>query len=843
MNKAVSALNTACLYFTQRLTEALETIATSPLTLVEAPMGYGKTVAVREYLRRHRTEGTRAVWASVPEAGEDAFWRDFCRALGRAFPDAGETVESLFHLGYPRDAVLTDAACELLEQLDFGPETILVADDVHLLPHSGNGGGMAALCTLLAGRAPEHLRMVLISRDAWPGGRCEREMLTLKKQLTVIDRESLALNAGEIRAYYALCGLPLTREEAAFLHTATDGWISALYLYLLHYGKHGGLARPTAIAALLEKEVFLPLSAEARELLLRLAPVERFSAEQADWLYGGDTRRILAELRDKNAFISHDDADDTGGIWALHSLFRQYLQEELGTLPAPRRQAVHRRCAEWFLGQGDAPAALDAFYQAGDMESALAVLESEISRNIVHEESRFFAELFRSVPDETLARHMGAAFHHAIAVFMDGDFAAFGARLGWIAAQCAAMPEQDAVADAWRGELEFLLSLASYNDIAAMSAHHRRANELLRRPTRLFGPESPWSLGCPSVLFMFHRESGGLAKEIRLMRECMPHYYELAAGHGAGAEHLMEAEALYNAGSFADAAVACHRAEAEAQAHGQLGNVFCALFLRLRAALFSGDLAAAQALPERMRGMISARRDYFLLHTVDLCKGFLYAFPSTLARIPGWLRVGPEEEKRLYTFAGGFYYLIHGRILLLDEQYARCAGLFAWLLESEFFARHLLFTVYAHLFRAAAFNALDKADEAGAELEKALELALPDHILMPFVENGDVLLPLLCAPQREEHQNGVRRILELAEQWLRTLTRAGQRVPFGLSEREYATVQLAVKGLTNQEIADQQGVSVNTVKTHLKAAYKKCGVQKRPDLRKRFDEEHITRNG
>lgn len=122
------------------------------------------------------------------------------------------------------------------------------------------------------------------------------------------------------------------------------------------------------------------------------------------------------------------------------------------------------------------------------MESALSVRENEISRNIVHEESRFFAELFRSVPDGTLARHMGAAFHHAIVVFMTDDSAAFGARLGWIGAQCAAMPEHDLQADAWRGELEFLLSLASYNDIAAMSAHHRRANWLLKQPTRLFGP-------------------------------------------------------------------------------------------------------------------------------------------------------------------------------------------------------------------------------------------------------------------------------------------------------------------------------------------------------------------
>lgn len=199
-------------------------------------------------------------------------------------------MESLLRLGYPRDAVQADAACELLHQLDFRPETVLVADDVHLLPESGAGGGMTGLCTLLARRNQEQLRLVLISRDTWPGDRGGREMLALKGQLAAIDRDTLALNAGEIRTYYTLCGLPLGMEEAESLHGATGGWISALFLYLLHYGKHGRLARPTAVATLLEREVFLPLSEAARDLLPRLAPLERFSAEQADWLYGGDAR-------------------------------------------------------------------------------------------------------------------------------------------------------------------------------------------------------------------------------------------------------------------------------------------------------------------------------------------------------------------------------------------------------------------------------------------------------------------------------------------------------------------------------------------------------------------------
>jgi DNA-binding NarL/FixJ family response regulator len=50
----------------------------------------------------------------------------------------------------------------------------------------------------------------------------------------------------------------------------------------------------------------------------------------------------------------------------------------------------------------------------------------------------------------------------------------------------------------------------------------------------------------------------------------------------------------------------------------------------------------------------------------------------------------------------------------------------------------------------------------------------------------------------------------------------------GLSVREAEIVALITRGLTNEEIAEQTHLSINSVKTYIRTAYRKMGVQRRP---------------
>ncbi|MDR2880957.1 MAG: hypothetical protein LBV29_03540, partial [Azoarcus sp.] len=440
----------------------------SPLTVVEAPMGYGKTEAVKEFVR---TFPVRAIWTSATQASPEFFWPDFCRELAQEAPEARDASAALEALGFPHDLVQRSAALKLLRQLSFTQKTFLIFDDCHFLPRS-----FIDFCESLDGERLHNLHVVCITRHAWASS---KELLYPQSHLSWMDRNVFALTPAEICDYYALHGISLNPEEADKLHASTEGWISALRLGLSWCKTTGSFSSfPTDIAIhmkeAIHRMVYAPLSAEAKDLLFAIAPLERFTAAQASRLYMNDVVPLLEELTCKNAFVVFHPKSK---IYSVHAIFRQFLLElfeDDSLLPPERRRDIYRACGDMFMEANEPASAMDAWHKAKNFERALTVLESDMSRHPITERANFYFTMFQDCPEDILERHVGASFKYAIAAFSAGDFPAFGARMAWLAKRCAAMPPgKDA--DHWRGELHVLHALAEFNDIEAMSRHHKMA--------------------------------------------------------------------------------------------------------------------------------------------------------------------------------------------------------------------------------------------------------------------------------------------------------------------------------------------------------------------------------
>ncbi|MDF1606229.1 response regulator transcription factor [Nocardioides sp. YIM 152315] len=95
----------------------------------------------------------------------------------------------------------------------------------------------------------------------------------------------------------------------------------------------------------------------------------------------------------------------------------------------------------------------------------------------------------------------------------------------------------------------------------------------------------------------------------------------------------------------------------------------------------------------------------------------------------------------------------------------------------------------------------------------------------PVVEDVGALMERTGALGLAPLRDGVDQIVSLVE----AAAGYGLAEPAGaaLSEREEQVLALIAQGLTNQEIADRVFISINSVKTYIRSAYRKIGVSSR----------------
>ena len=130
----------------------------------------------------------------------------------------------------------------------------------------------------------------------------------------------------------------------------------------------------------------------------------------------------------------------------------------------------------------------------------------------------------------------------------------------------------------------------------------------------------------------------------------------------------------------------------------------------------------------------------------------------------------------------------------------------------------------AWLLDALALDALTETDGAATSLERSLDLAEPAGLSRLLVEHGNRVRPLLHRHARHgtAHPAIVSAVLETIEQRGSDGSRTvAVLLAEPLSEREQAILRYLPTMMSNHEIAGELFVSVNTVKTHLKAIYRK----------------------
>lgn len=802
------------LYTRKSLSQALAGIWEYPLTVVEAPMGYGKTTAVKEFLNN---SDDPVLWQTLADSSASGFWRGFCRMLKKL--DAG-CADRLAELGVPTDSVFMDAALELIGGVEFPARTAIVFDDFHLLASQN----IEQFVERLVKTVPPNLHIIIVSRTAFGENTTE---LALKGFCQVIGKSSFEFSQDEIVAYYKQCGIRLRPEEATELYAYTEGWVSALYLSLLNFAREGRVERQASLAELIEKTVYRQCPETVKEFLLTICVFDSFTLAQAKAMWPqGNAEVLVRYLMTNNAFIKFDRYNQT---YHVHNIFTGYLREQQERQGPERRQAVQRAAGSWYAGSGDYIQAMDCFYQAGDFEELLLAFELDNGHSINSEHWEKIMQYFSACPEEAKSKHPVAYLIYARKFFMLDTRDRY-------AAECQKAGEYiEAVHDEKTknhllGELELTKSFAKYNDLRGMVEHQAKAYALLDGPSRLFDHKNFFTFCSSSILYMFFRQSGLAEEAVNLLTEFMPRYCLITSGHGAGAEYVVQAEWLFHRGDVENAGIIIHKAFQPAQSNRQIDILLCALFLQVRLAFVDGDLPAVWKLLRQMRAAVEEYGQYQVVHTVDMCEGFIHAHLGQERKIPAWITDGKLQESRLYFPGHAFFNIVYGKALLAGGQYLKLLGLTGQFLDVAGVFPNLLGQIYTYIYAAVAYHRLKRREEARDTLRQAAAIAAPDQFILPFVENGDEIGPILGELETEEcyaeFAASVKAAYAAFTPRLAAMRAAGQPgdAMDSLTPREREVAGLVADGLSNQAIAKQLIVEETTVKKTLQNIYAKLGI-------------------
>ena len=107
----IKQYNTNEVYVNEKLTEKIDKINSHPLTVAEAPMGYGKTTAIKIYLNKFHTN---YYWQNIYTDSDIAFWQGFCRIISKIDSNIGSRLENI---GLPKDSIKLEECIELINSI------------------------------------------------------------------------------------------------------------------------------------------------------------------------------------------------------------------------------------------------------------------------------------------------------------------------------------------------------------------------------------------------------------------------------------------------------------------------------------------------------------------------------------------------------------------------------------------------------------------------------------------------------------------------------------------------------------------------------------------------------
>ena len=177
----------------------------------------------------------------------------------------------------------------------------------------------------------------------------------------------------------------------------------------------------------LAEEVLARLGDPMAAFLLDTASLEAFAPALVDAVRGtDDAQQRLSEARARGLFLqtaaAPAGAPTEGGWWRFHRLFRTLLLGRLRAADPPRERTLQRRAGAWFESHGATEAALEYALAAGDGERAARLLDAVAYGLVMDGRARFVERALERLPEAERARAPRARLAYGWALLLRGRY-------------------------------------------------------------------------------------------------------------------------------------------------------------------------------------------------------------------------------------------------------------------------------------------------------------------------------------------------------------------------------------------------------------------------------------
>jgi DNA-binding CsgD family transcriptional regulator/tetratricopeptide (TPR) repeat protein len=823
-----------------RLTRAIR----FPVTLIVAPAGFGKSVALRDFVETARLDAARY---DVPR--EDATLLAFVRGLCVALESVVPSALAAYPAAQQRVMQAADPVRELADWLgEHLKRTVctVVIDDFH---NAAADPDSVALLTELIERSTGRITWIVATRSddglpvaSWLGyGRMdvplgEAELcFTAEEALAAADDGPDAAEPREVETLRELTGgWPIAlgialrmRLHAADLRSAASGTREMVYRYLA-------------------EQVFAQLDRSEQRFLLETCVFTEFDAAIAEAC--GGSPEMLAQLRRHATFL----AASATGDYRYHDLFRDFLERELRRAGAGEWYRTLRSAGLLLESRGAAARALAVFVRAESIDDVVRVVERDGFALFERGEAETLATALDAIPEDDRRNRAGV----------------LGLR---------------AVLEAWRGNFDvaeggFLAAIERASEPALRIALvHRYAIELVRHerdPIALLQPyaddpsvAAPQRVSIVGTLATAYLRAGRRDDALRTMQRALdllePARDDLAArvyqqaaylysiagprerarSYAALAIEIALARGLYEVAARAysvlytiaydesddpiavlailDKLLDCARKGASRQAR-QYG-VIASYEIEIE----RGDDAALEALDRELdggRGAASLLRNETLLPAEALRAAWDGAFARAYELLAGSAAHQSDDERRalraaeiaLYACAAGLPDRSESALHDAREALEHCSA------RSRRVARSHLFVALAELVRGHAAAAHRHVTDAERILAppmrrlRALAAAVRALYRVSLGQADPSTVAGALERLRADHFGGIARLLAA----LPVGGDAGQSYA-QLTPSEREILQLLAKGASTKDVAAKTGRRPQTVDTHIRSICRK----------------------